>query len=138
MPEINAVLNFTSAIFLIIGYVLIRQRKIAGHKFCMLGATTTSVVFLICYIYYHLYHGATAFLGTGWSRPVYFSILVSHTILAVVQVPLICMTLRLALTNRFEAHKRWARITWPIWVYVSITGVVIYFMLYRYPQVMGE
>ncbi len=131
MPEINAALNLTSVVLLVLGYTLIRQRAITGHILCMLGATATSTLFLGCYIYYHLHHGATRFPGTGWSRPVYFSILISHTILAVIQVPLIYMTLRLAFKNRFEAHKRLARITWPIWVYVSATGVVIYWMLYR-------
>ncbi len=131
MPELNAALNLTSAILLILGYTLIRQRAITGHTLCMLGATATSTIFLVCYIYYHLHHGATRFPGRGWSRPVYFSILISHTILAIVQVPLIFLTLRHAFKNRFEAHRRLAKITWPIWVYVSVTGVVIYWMLYR-------
>ena len=131
MPELNASLNLISAILLILGYVFVRQRAIAKHKICMLGATATSTIFLFCYIYYHLHHGATRFSGRGWIRNVYFLILISHTILAVVQVPLIFLTLRHALGNHLEAHKRLARITWPIWVYVSVTGVVIYFILYR-------
>ena len=131
MPELNAALNLASAILLILGYTLIRQRAITAHTLCMLGATATSTIFLLCYIYYHLHHGATRFPGKGWSRQVYFSILISHTILAVVQVPLIYKTLRHAFAGRFEAHKRLARVTLPIWVYVSVTGVVIYWMLYR-------
>ena len=131
MPELNAALNLASAILLILGYTLIRQRAITAHTLCMLGATATSTIFLVCYIYYHLHHGATRFPGHGWSRSLYFSILISHTILAVVQVPLIYKTLRHAFAGRFEAHKRLARVTLPIWVYVSVTGVVIYWMLYR-------
>ena len=131
MPELNAALNLASAILLVLGYTLIRQRAITGHALCMLGAVLTSSVFLVSYIYYHLHHGGTRFPGTGWSRPLYFSILISHTILAVVQVPLIYKTLRFALAGRFDVHKRWARVTWPIWLYVSVTGVVIYWMLYR-------
>ena len=131
MPELNAALNLASAILLILGYTLIRQRAITAHTLCMLGATATSTIFLGCYIYYHLHHGATRFPGRGGWRTVYFSILISHTILAVVQVPLIYQTLRHAFASRFEAHRRLARVTLPIWVYVSITGVIIYWMLYR-------
>ena len=132
MPELNAALNLTSALFLIAGFIFIKRRSIAAHKFCMLSATATSLVFLISYIYYHLNHGSTRFQGTGFSRTVYFSILISHTILAVVQVPLIYKTLRHALTGRIEQHRRLAQITLPIWIYVSITGVVIYWMLYQF------
>src|SRR3989338_2756269 len=113
------------------GYLFIRRKAVSAHKVCMLSAASTSTLFLIGYIYYHLHHGSTRFRGTGWSRPVYFSILISHTILAVVQVPLIYVTLKRAFRSQFEAHRRLARITLPIWVYVSITGVVIYWMLYR-------
>ncbi len=131
MPELNAALNLASAILLVLGYTLIRQRAITAHTIAMLGATTTSLLFLISYIYYHLHHGSTKFQGHGLSRTVYFSILISHTILAVVQVPLIYQTLRHAFANRLEKHRRLARITLPIWLYVSVTGVVIYWMLYR-------
>lgn len=131
MPELNAALNSASAILLVLGWAFIRRRAISAHKFCMLGATLTSTLFLISYVYYHLHHGSTRFTGAGWSRPLYFSILLSHTILAVVQVPLILRTLYLALKGRFEAHRRIARVTLPIWLYVSVTGVVIYLMLYR-------
>ncbi len=131
MPELNAALNLTSAILLILGYTLIRQRAITAHTICMLGATLTSTAFLISYIYYHLHHGASRFQGHGWSRTLYFCILIPHTILAIVQVPLIYKTLRHAFAGRFEAHRRIARITLLIWLYVSVTGVIIYWMLYR-------
>ena len=131
MPELNAALNLTTAILLVLGYTLIRQRAITGHTLCMLAATFTSSVFLVCYIYYHLHHGATRFPGSGPWRAVYFAILISHTILAVVQLPMIIRTLWLAFRGRFEQHKRLARITLPIWLYVSVTGVVVYWMLYR-------
>lgn len=131
MPELNAALNLASAILLVLGYTLIKQRAITAHTLCMLGATLTSILFLISYIYYHLHHGATKFPGQGWPRALYFTILLSHTILAVVQVPLIIGTLIHAFRSRFDKHKRWARITLPIWIYVSVTGVVIYWMLYR-------
>ena len=131
MPELNAALNFTTAVFLVSGYLFIRKRAIASHKFCMLAATFTSAIFLVSYVYYHLHHGATRFPGTGQWRLVYFVILISHTILAVVQLPLILRTLWLAFHGRFEQHKRLARITLPMWLYVSVTGVVVYWMLYR-------
>ena len=131
MPELNAALNLCSALLLVLGYTLIRQRAITAHTICMLGATLTSTAFLISYIYYHLHHGSTRFPGHGASRVLYFSILIPHTILAIVQVPLIYKTLRHAFAGRFEAHRRLARITLPIWLFVSVTGVVVYWMLYR-------
>ena len=131
MPELNAALNLTTAILLVLGYFFIRRRAIPAHKRCMLGATLTSAVFLVCYIVYYLRHGSTRFPGSGPWRLAYFTILVSHTILAIVQLPLILRTLWLAFHNRFEEHKRLARITLPIWLYVSVTGVVVYWMLYR-------
>jgi len=131
LPSINASLNAATAILLILGYTLIRQRAITAHTLCMLGATLTSTVFLGCYLYYHFHHGATRFPGTGLARPVYFTILITHTILAVVQLPLILMTLFRAFKGQFQRHISIARITLPIWLYVSVTGVVIYWMLYR-------
>ena len=131
MPELNAALNFTSAIFLIVGFIFIRRGVLQGHKICMLSACVSSTIFLVSYIYYHLHHGATRFPGVGGIRSVYFTILISHTILAVVQIPLIFMTLRAAFTANFERHKKLAKITWPMWLYVSVTGVVIYWMLYQ-------
>ena len=131
LPVVNASLNATSALLLIFGYTLIRQRAITGHVMCMLAACGTSALFLVSYIYYHIHHGATPFPGRGLVRPVYFTILISHTFLALVNVPLVVMTLRWALKSRFDKHVRLARITLPIWIYVSVTGVVVYWMLYR-------
>ena len=130
-PSINAALNTTSALLLILGYTLIRQRAITGHTICMLAACGTSTLFLISYLYYHFHHGTTRFLGTGLIRPVYFILLISHTILAVVIVPLVIMTLYRAFRSQFGRHMKIARITLPIWLYVSVTGVVVYWMLYR-------
>lgn len=131
LPALNAALNTISALLLILGYTMIRQRAITAHTLCMIGATITSTLFLISYLYYHAHHGATRFPGTGGIRAVYFTILITHTILATVQVPLIIATLVTALRSKFTRHVKIARITLPIWLYVSITGVVIYWMLYR-------
>ena len=131
LPTINATLNTISAILLIIGYVLIRQRKIAAHKKCMLAAFGVSVLFLISYVIYHYNAGSTSFTQQGWIRPVYFTILISHIILAFVIVPLALRTLYLAWREKFDKHRRIAKITFPIWLYVSVTGVIIYLMLYQ-------
>src|SRR3989338_4297735 len=131
LPTINASLNATSALLLILGYFLIRQRAITGHTICMLLACGTSALFLVSYLYYHYHHGATHFPGQGLVRLFYFVILISHTIFAVVIVPLVGTTLFHAFRSRFEKHKAIARITLPIWIYVSVTGVVVYWMLYR-------
>ena len=131
LPAVNASLNAASAVFLIIGYRFIRRKKILLHKICMLAAFTCSTVFLASYLYFHSRAGVVHFLGQGWIRPVYFSILTTHTILAGVIVPLVLVTLYRALTNQFDRHQRIARWTFPLWLYVSITGVVIYWLLYR-------
>ncbi len=131
LPSLNASLNAASAVLLVLGYFLIRQRAITGHAVCMLGAALTSTLFLVSYLYYHYHHGVTRFQGTGCIRPAYFTILISHTILAIVQVPLIVMTLIRAFRSEFQKHAAIARITLPIWIYVSVTGVVVYGMLYR-------
>jgi len=137
-PAINATLNGASAILLLTGRRLIAQRKIQQHRAVMISAVITSSLFLVCYLTYHallqIYaHGAiTRFQGTGISRPIYFSILLSHTILAVVTVPLVLITLNRGLKARFDKHRAIARWTFPIWLYVSVTGVVIYFMLYQW------
>ena len=131
LPSINASLNAVTAVLLVSGYILIRRRVILAHKICMLAATVTSTVFLGCYVYYHFYHGRTHSPGTGLARPMYFTILITHTILAVVQLPLIFLTLYRAFRGEFEKHRKIARITLPIWLYVSVTGVVVYWMLYR-------
>lgn len=131
LPTVNATLNTISAILLTIGYVLIRQRRIEAHKRCMLAAFAVSVLFLISYVIYHANAGSTPFTRQGWIRPVYFTILISHIILAFVIVPLAIRTLYLAWRERFEQHRRIAKITLPVWLYVSITGVLIYIMLYQ-------
>ncbi len=131
LPTVNATLNTISAILLTVGYVLIRQRKIAAHKKCMLAAFAVSVLFLISYCIYHANAGSTKFAQQGWIRPVYFTILISHIILAFAIVPLALRTLYLAWRERFEKHRRTAKITLPIWLYVSVTGVLIYLMLYQ-------
>ena len=131
LPTVNATLNTISGILLTIGYVQIRQRKITAHKNCMLAAFSVSVLFLICYIIYHANTGSKPFTKQGWIRPVYFTILISHIILAFVIVPLALRTLYLAWRERFEQHRRIAKITFPIWLYVSVTGVIIYLMLYQ-------
>ncbi len=131
LPTLNAALNATSAFLLIVGYVLIRQRAVTAHTMAMLGACCTSTLFLISYLYYHAHHGVTRFPGQGWIRPVYFTLLLTHTLLAVVIVPLSIRTLYFALRGRFDRHSAIARITLPVWLYVSVTGVVVYWMLYR-------
>ena len=133
-PTIDAILNATSAILLALGYVFIRRKNVGAHKVCMISAVVTSTLFLIFYLTYHYYHGTTRFTGQGAVRPVYFAILGSHTVLAALIVPLVLTTLYRALTQRFERHKRIARWTLPLWLYVSVTGVVVYWMLYQlYP-----
>jgi uncharacterized membrane protein YozB (DUF420 family) len=135
LPHLNALLNATSAVLLISGYRFIRQGRINAHKRCQLSALTTSALFLASYLTYHFFHGSTRFAGQGISRPVYFTILISHTILAVVIVPLVGLTLWRALRADFERHRRIARITLPLWLYVSVTGVIVYLMLYQlYPS----
>ena len=131
LPSLNAGLNATSALLLILGFIFIRQGAWTGHALCMCAAMATSTLFLISYLTYHAFHGATHFPGHGWVRPVYFSILISHTFLAVVIVPLALLTLYYALSSQFNKHLKWAKFAFPIWIYVSITGVVIYWMLYR-------
>lgn len=135
LPHLNATLNATSGILLIAGYFLIRQRKISAHLTCMIAALVSSVLFLISYLIYHHHHGTTRFAGQGLARPIYFIILISHTVLAVVIVPLILLTLRRALRREFGPHLRLARWTFPLWLYVSVTGVIVYLMLYQlYPS----
>ena len=130
-PVINASLNGTSTVLLITGRWFIAQRRIAAHKATMITAVVTSTLFLISYLYYHYHVGSVRFQGTGWSRPVYFTILISHVVLAAVIVPLVIITLSRALRERFDRHRAIARWTFPIWLYVSVTGVIVYVMLYR-------
>ena len=131
LPALNAVLNATSAVLLASGYRFIRQRQISAHKRCMLAACGTSALFLLSYLTYHYHVGSMPFRGHGWVRPLYFTILISHTILAVVIVPLVLSTLFRAWKADFARHVRIARWTLPIWFYVSLTGVIIYVMLYQ-------
>jgi|SRR6478752_3802482 len=130
-PVINASLNGTSAVLLLVGRNFIKRGRMAAHRAVMIAALAASSVFLASYLYYHWHVGSVHFQGQGWSRPVYFSILISHTILAVAIVPLVIITLSRALRQRFDRHRVIARWTFPLWLYVSVTGVVIYVMLYR-------
>jgi len=131
LPALDATLNAASAVLLACGYCFIRRRNIAAHKFCMLAALATSTLFLVCYLTYHYFHGVTRFPGRGPVRPFYFALLGSHTVLAAVIVPLVLATLYRAWRQRFDQHKRIARWTLPLWLYVSITGVMVYWMLYQ-------
>ena len=130
-PAWNEVLNGTSAVLVKTGYVMIRSKRILAHKACMLAATATSTAFLISYIIYHLHAGLVRFPGRGVARDAYLSMLTSHTILAIAIVPMVIISLVRALRGRFADHKRIARWTFPLWAYVSITGVLVYFWLYQ-------
>jgi uncharacterized membrane protein YozB (DUF420 family) len=131
LPAVNAALNSLSAIFLVGGYLFIRSRNIKAHKACMLSAFGSSSLFLASYLVYHYQVGSVPFKGQGGIRLVYFTILLTHTILATTVVPLALVTLFRAFGERFDAHRRIARWTFPIWLYVSVTGVTVYWMLYR-------
>jgi len=134
LPHLNALLNATSGLLLLAGFYFIRQRRITAHLRCMTSALVVSCAFLISYLIYHYHSGSTRFAGQGLIRPVYFTILLSHTILAVVIVPLIIVTLLRAWRGDFMRHRRIARWTFPLWLYVSVTGVIVYLMLYQiYP-----
>ena len=134
LPHLNAILNGTSAILLLSGYSFIRKGNIAAHRACQISALIVSILFLCSYLTYHFNHGTTRFTGQGFVRPLYFIILTSHTILAVVIVPLVAVTFMRALRADFVKHRRIARITLPLWLYVSVTGVIVYLMLYQiYP-----
>ena len=135
LPHLNACLNATSAILLFTGYRFIRAGNVAAHRTCQVSALIVSLLFLTSYLTYHYNHGATRFQGTGLVRPIYFTILTSHTILAMVIVPLVVLTFYRAFRGDFQRHRRIARITLPLWLYVSITGVMVYLMLYQiYPS----
>jgi uncharacterized membrane protein YozB (DUF420 family) len=130
LPTVNAALNSLSAVFLVTGYFLIRSKRISAHRFCMLSAVVCSTLFLISYLTYHFQVGSVRFKAEGPIRTVYFTVLITHTILATAVVPLALITLVRALRERFAAHRRIARWTFPIWLYVSVTGVIVYWMLY--------
>ncbi|UCF21648.1 MAG: DUF420 domain-containing protein [Gemmatimonadota bacterium] len=131
LPTVNATLNGMGAITLLCGYLAIRRRRIDVHRACMISAVAISVLFLASYLFYHYQVGATRFAGQGWSRPVYFTILTTHTVLAAAIVPLVVVTLVRAARGAFERHRRIARVTLPIWLYVSVTGILVYLMLYH-------
>jgi len=130
LPAINASLNAACTVFLLLGYSFIRRHKMYAHKICMISAFTCSSVFLASYLYFHWHVGNVRFGGQGWIRPVYFTILITHTTLAVIIVPLVLITLTRALRERFDRHRAIARWTFPLWLYVSITGVIVYWLLY--------
>lgn len=130
LPAVNASLNALATVLLIYGYTLIRAGKREQHKRVMLSAFGVSAIFLVCYLVYHFEVGSVPYQGQGWMRTVYFTILISHVILAATVPVLTILTLWRAFQERFDKHKRVARITFPIWLYVSITGVLVYFMLY--------
>ena len=132
LPKVNASLNALSAVLLIAGLICIKKKNATWHKRCMLGALTSSAVFLACYLSYHYLACSTSFSGQGWSRILYFSILIPHTILATGILPFILIAVFHALRSNFEKHRKFARWVWPIWMYVSVTGVLIYFMLYHW------
>lgn len=135
LPHLNACLNASSAILLFSGWRFIKAHNVAAHRACQISALIVSLLFLTSYLTYHYYHGTTRFQGTGLARPIYFTILTSHTILAIVIVPLVALTFYRAFRADFVRHRRIARITLPLWFYVSITGVIVYLMLYQiYPS----
>ncbi|HET9409906.1 MAG TPA: DUF420 domain-containing protein [Candidatus Sulfotelmatobacter sp.] len=131
-PALNATLNGTSAALLLTGRYLISRKQVIAHRACMIAAVTASTLFLSCYLYFHYHAGNILFLGRGWVRPVYFSILISHVLLAMVIVPLVIVTLVRGLRGQYATHRVIARWTWPLWMYVSVTGVIVYFMLYQW------
>ncbi|HJU42486.1 MAG TPA: DUF420 domain-containing protein [Vicinamibacterales bacterium] len=133
LPALNATLNAVSFVFLVIGYVFIRKGQWQKHRACMIGALIMSALFLTSYVIYHMQVGSVPFRGTGWIRTVYFTVLIPHVILAAAIVPLVLITVSRGLSRRFDKHRRIARWTLPLWMYVSITGVIVYLMLYQMP-----
>jgi uncharacterized membrane protein YozB (DUF420 family) len=131
-PALNAGLNGTSAVFLLTGRYMISRGRMAAHRACMLAALVASALFLSCYLYFHYHVGNIRFLGQGIWRKVYFVVLIPHVTLAFVIVPLVIITLSRALRERFDRHRAIARWTFPLWMYVSVTGVIVYFMLYQW------
>jgi len=130
LPAVNASLNGTATVLLLLGYFFIRTGKIRYHRVCMIAAFLCSTVFLCFYVYFHLHAGVIRFGGPRWAHGVYLAILIPHTILAIVIVPLILITLSRALRERFASHRAIARWTLPLWLYVSVTGVIVYWLLY--------
>ena len=132
LPALNAALNASSALLLGAGYVLIRRRRITAHRACMLAAASASTAFLISYVVYHWLAGSRPFTGQGWARAIYFPVLITHVVLAAGMVPFVLTTLYRALAGDFVRHARLARWTFPVWMYVSVTGVAVYWMLHRW------
>ncbi len=131
LPTVNAFLNGTSAVLLTVGYIFIRLKKVRAHKTCMVTAFGVSSLFLLSYLIYHYHVGSMSFGGSGFIRPVYFTLLISHIVLAACIVPLVLVTIYRAWSEQFEKHMRIARWTLPLWLYVSVTGVIVYWMLYH-------
>lgn len=134
LAPVNAGLNAASATCLFAGYLAIRRGLTTRHRNFMLAALTFSALFLVSYIIYHTFHGDSRFLGQGIVRPIYFAVLISHIVLSVIALPLILITVGLSLTKRFTIHRKWARWTFPIWAYVSVTGVLIFVLLKTFGQ----
>lgn len=131
LPTVNATLNTISTVLLSVGFLMIRRRNIVAHRNCMIAAFVVSGLFLTSYLIYHYHAGSTPFEGSGWIRFVYFAVLIPHIILAAAILPLALITLYFALRKRFTKHRRIARWTLPIWLYVSVTGIIVYWMLYH-------
>ena len=131
LPALNATLNAISLVLLLVGHRFIIRKKVIGHKRCMISAFVVSIIFLVSYLAHHLLGGETKFGGQGWIRPMYFVLLTSHVLLAATVPILASRTLYLGLKGRFDGHRWWARITYPIWVYVSATGIVVYLLLFK-------
>lgn len=129
LPAVNASLNTVSTICLVTGFVMIKQGRRTAHRNFMVGAFAASTLFLISYIVYHSLHGDTPFRGKGWIRPVYFAVLISHIVLSAVALPLVLTSFFFSLSGRFAKHKKVSRFTFPLWLYVSVTGVLVFFML---------
>lgn len=133
LPHLNAVLNGLSAIFLVAGFLLIRRQKVRAHRAMMTGALISSAAFLVSYLTYHFaFHGLSRFQGQGIIRPIYFIILFTHTVLAAIIVPFVLLTVTRAVRGDFQRHRRIARWTFPLWLYVSVTGVIVYLILYQF------
>jgi uncharacterized membrane protein YozB (DUF420 family) len=131
-PALIASLNGASAALLLIGRYLIARGRIAAHRACMIAAVAASALFLVCYVYFHVHVGDILFLGQGVWRAVYSAILIPHVTLAIIIVPMVIVTLSRGLRGRYDRHRAIARWTWPLWMYVSVTGVLVYFMLYQW------
>jgi putative membrane protein len=131
LPALNATLNGTAALLLLVGRRQIRLQQIEAHRRSMIAAFAVSTLFLVSYVIYHANVGSVRFQGEGLVRPLYFALLISHIVLAAAQLPLVLTTLVLGLRRRDATHRRWARWTYPVWLYVSVTGVIIYVMLYH-------